>query len=592
MTDQVKAPQGVGETDWHTHPCPECDDPKWECDDTGCPGPDRPYECPTCHAETKGVEVGETMQSQGIRVWAMEINDYTCCRLMHGPRLSCACKCHPWRDRLRRLIQDTKSQVEQRIQGEAETDSVNAAIKPTPVPSDKGGADADLLQAEIVRLQDERNQLATKGAEYFAALRAVQAATSCPFCPNVGYYPEGPTDAPEQVQCEWCWTTETSMFNARVKVDVALANERVTNTPKAVQTQTVPNKGPASLPESSINLHAWDCNRGRCSVVPESFSSPERQDGWLCVVHQRLEDIGKLEVPINGLNCVACSLNERQELLDILVPFAATDGSETTVNVLREIVRQLDCLREVCGMYCEQLPFEVRETLHTLTTIDKTHHCTFTSTSPAAEWNDAQKIVAGTLAPYMQQPQIESFSKLLHSALARLNDHRPRAIFDTGFSAPATAIAKGQRQPPTEVNVTFCGKCGQTGLHNTRCAGCGERLTFENEIVYTRAYRTPLPESANALLNRVALKHPHVGRTEGICGSKMIVGGIRIAVTDILVYLWQGHDVDYISREYGLSPEQVKCAIAFAQDFIEEADTRSFPLPEDDQESGETNEPG
>lgn len=122
------------------------------------------------------------------------------------------------------------------------------------VCQDNSGLDAvapDVLRSEIVRLQDERNQLATMGADYHDALRAVQSATSCPVCPNVGYYAEGPTDAPEQVQCEWCWTTETSMFNARVKVDVALASKPDTKSSEASHHRDVSQGGPASLNESS-----------------------------------------------------------------------------------------------------------------------------------------------------------------------------------------------------------------------------------------------------------------------------------------------------------------------------------------------------
>lgn len=36
----------------HTHICPDCDS-VWDCEETECP---EEYECPTCHAETKGIE--------------------------------------------------------------------------------------------------------------------------------------------------------------------------------------------------------------------------------------------------------------------------------------------------------------------------------------------------------------------------------------------------------------------------------------------------------------------------------------------------------------------------------------------------------
>jgi hypothetical protein len=38
-------------------------------------------------------------------------------------------------------------------------------------------------------------------------------------------------------------------------------------------------------------------------------------------------------------------------------------------------LRALRDLREACGMYCEQLPIEVREALHVVPEINKMHHC-------------------------------------------------------------------------------------------------------------------------------------------------------------------------------------------------------------------------
>lgn len=43
-----------------------------------------------------------------------------------------------------------------------------------------------------------------------------------------------------------------------------------------------------------------------------------------------------------------------------------------TQKMIKEL-HSLRELREVCGMYCEQLPVEVRETLHRVWEIEKTH---------------------------------------------------------------------------------------------------------------------------------------------------------------------------------------------------------------------------
>lgn len=44
-----------------------------------------------------------------------------------------------------------------------------------------------------------------------------------------------------------------------------------------------------------------------------------------------------------------------------------------TIPKMIEELRTLRELREVCGMYCEQLPAEVREVLHAIPEIEKTH---------------------------------------------------------------------------------------------------------------------------------------------------------------------------------------------------------------------------
>lgn len=57
----------------------------------------------------------------------------------------------------------------------------------------------------------------------------------------------------------------------------------------------------------------------------------------LCPVHARIDKNGALEMTIGGNNCVACSLNERQQLLDLLAPFAPDNASEDSLTVLRRL---------------------------------------------------------------------------------------------------------------------------------------------------------------------------------------------------------------------------------------------------------------
>ena len=67
------------------------------------------------------------------------------------------------------------------------------------------------------------------------------------------------------------------------------------------------------------------------SPAPPAKATP------LCPVHQHLEDSNNLECEIGGNNCVACSLNERAELLKLIAPFAAKDGSEDSLTVMQRV---------------------------------------------------------------------------------------------------------------------------------------------------------------------------------------------------------------------------------------------------------------
>lgn len=51
-------------------------------------------------------------------------------------------------------------------------------------------------------------------------------------------------------------------------------------------------------------------------------------------------------------------------------------------------IQALESLREVAGMHCERLPMEVREALHKLPDIDKTHQCELRPLQPRSQIND------------------------------------------------------------------------------------------------------------------------------------------------------------------------------------------------------------
>jgi len=76
----------------------------------------------------------------------------------------------------------------------------------------------------------------------------------------------------------------------------------------------------------------------KCVFPVSGEVAGEQKATPLCPVHQHLEDSDKLECEIGGNNCVACSLNERAELLKLLAPFAAKNGSEDSLTVMRRVV--------------------------------------------------------------------------------------------------------------------------------------------------------------------------------------------------------------------------------------------------------------
>ena len=57
----------------------------------------------------------------------------------------------------------------------------------------------------------------------------------------------------------------------------------------------------------------------------------------LCPIHKRLDVIDQLQMPV-GNSCLACSLNERTELIELLAPFAADDGSDAPIDTLLRLV--------------------------------------------------------------------------------------------------------------------------------------------------------------------------------------------------------------------------------------------------------------
>jgi hypothetical protein len=75
----------------------------------------------------------------------------------------------------------------------------------------------------------------------------------------------------------------------------------------------------------------------------------------MCPLHRRIEDKGDMDLEI-GNDCLACSLNERAELLATLAAGTAADGNIDSVSALTALVNERDALlSEVAQLRAEAL---------------------------------------------------------------------------------------------------------------------------------------------------------------------------------------------------------------------------------------------
>lgn len=90
------------------------------------------------------------------------------------------------------------------------------------------------------------------------------------------------------------------------------------------------------------NIHWYHVGTGdvRCPTTfaePISRASVAAPQPPMCAVHAALDRKDTLVLEV-GNGCVACSLHERTALLNLLEPFAAEDGSQDSLTVLRGII--------------------------------------------------------------------------------------------------------------------------------------------------------------------------------------------------------------------------------------------------------------
>lgn len=80
-------------------------------------------------------------------------------------------------------------------------------------------------------------------------------------------------------------------------------------------------------------------------------------------------------------------------------------------------------------------------------------------------------------------------------------------------------------------------------------------------------------ENIRALADRLCEEHPAISTYEGIFGGTPHIKGLRLSVADVLEQLYLTGSIDAVLEIYSpdLSEDQIKEAIAYAQDFLESA---------------------
>jgi uncharacterized protein (DUF433 family) len=119
-----------------------------------------------------------------------------------------------------------------------------------------------------------------------------------------------------------------------------------------------------------------------------------------------------------------------------------------------------------------------------------------------------------------------------------------------------------------------------TELHLTGSIRKGIRVRAESQfdIDILVALRDSTPQISvkdhfRALAERLCVEHPAISTDKGIFGGMPHIKDVRLSVGDILAKLYVYGNIQKIVNIYSphVSEEQVKEAIAYAQDFLETA---------------------
>jgi uncharacterized protein (DUF433 family) len=161
---------------------------------------------------------------------------------------------------------------------------------------------------------------------------------------------------------------------------------------------------------------------------------------------------------------------------------------------------------------------------------------------------------------------------------AQLTQHRiDLAKTSLGKSAPAYPWEEVYFAPEIGADLKVYNQGGAT-IYYFKIGPKYEQVSYWNDVDLTTVFSHPVVQtdasgSLCALSQRLCEEHPAISTYGGIFGGVPHLNGLRISVADILEQLYLTGSIAGVEKIYSpdVSEDQIKEAIAYAQDFLESA---------------------
>ena len=98
-------------------------------------------------------------------------------------------------------------------------------------------------------------------------------------------------------------------------------------------------------------------------------------------------------------------------------------------------------------------------------------------------------------------------------------------------------------------------------------------LDVDMTVAFPHQVETEAPEFNRALAKSLCEEHPVISTYQGVFGGFPHIKGIRFSVADVLSQLYVLGSIDEVEKAFApdINKDQIKEAIAYAQDFLESA---------------------